>query len=295
MAWGDETLGFNASFRERDLERALERASERLPSGLFVDTAEVYGAKSKRFECTSEHIVGRCAKKARDDGRSVVVGTKVFTVPWTNVVMGGGVRLTTKSLVDALRASVERNGGEPVDLWSIHFPFPTWKQSALSDALAEGQNLGLCKAVGVSNYDASQMEEMHGCLAKRGIPLVTNQVKYSVLDRSVEKNGLLTKAKDLDVAIVAYSPLGGGALRTSNDKEIRTLNKLLEFIGAVNGGKTSYQVALRYLIQKGAIPIPSLTSEKRADDIADVLDFELDIEDISTIDEKLDYIERTSS
>ena len=106
---------------------------------------------------------------------------------------------------------------------------------------------------------------------------------------------MLTKAKDLDVAIVAYSPLGGGALRTSNDKEIRTLNKLLEFIGAVNGGKTSYQVALRYLIQKGAIPIPSLTSEKRADDIADVLDFELDIEDISTIDEKLDYIERTSS
>ena len=294
QAWGDAELGFNARFRERDLELAFERASARL-DGLFVDTAEVYGIKSARFEQSSEEIVGRCAARARARGRDLRVGTKVFTVPWTNVVMGGGVRLTTASLVDALRASVARNGGASFDLWSIHFPFPTWGQVALSDALAEGVNLGLCKAVGVSNYDAAQMEEMHALLAKRGIALVTNQVKYSVLDRSAEKSGLLAKAKELDVAVVAYSPLGGGALHTSPDKDIRTLNKLLEFIGAVNGGKSSSQVALRYLVQKGAIPIPSCTSVERADAIADVLTFELGEEDMETIDEKMDYIERKSS
>ena len=84
------------------------------------------------------------------------------------------------------------------------------------------------------------------------------------------------------------------ALRTSADPEIRTLDKLLEFIGAVNGGWTSAQVALNYLVRKGAIPIPSCTSVARADAIADVLEFELGVEDIETIDEKMDYIERKS-
>jgi diketogulonate reductase-like aldo/keto reductase len=136
------------------------------------------------------------------------------------------------------------------------------------------------------------MEEAHALLGKRGIPLVTNQVKYSVLDRAPEKNGLLALAKDLDVAIVAYSPLGGGLLRSSSDSEIRTLNKLLEFIGAINGGRTAAQVALNYLICKGAIPIPSCTSVERADSIADVMDFELGVEDVETIDEKLDYMDK---
>ena len=89
--------------------------------------------------------------------------------------------------------------------------------------------------------------------------------------------------------------MGGGALQTSADPEIRTLNKLLEFIGAVNGGQTSAQVALNYLVCKGAIPIPSCTSVARADAIADVLEFELGVEDIETIDEKMDYIESKSS
>jgi diketogulonate reductase-like aldo/keto reductase len=202
--------------------------------------------------------------------------------------------LTTKSLVDAIEASVGRNGGEAYDLVSIHFPFPTWTQSALCDALAEATERGLCRAVGVSNYDVRQMTEAHGLLAKRGIALATNQVKYSVLDRGAEKSGVLAAARDLDVAVVAYSPLSGGALRTSADPEIRTLDKLLEFIGAVNGGWTSAQVALNYLVRKGAIPIPSCTSVARADAIADVLEFELGVEDIETIDEKMDYIERKS-
>jgi len=299
MAWGDESLGFGDAYRERDLVDAMTRALER--GVTFVDTAEVYGVKSSTYEQSSEHIVGRTAKKAAASARggdgstregAAFVGTKVFTVPWTNVVMGGGVRLTTKSLVEALRASVERNGGEPYDLWSIHFPFPTWSQAALTDALAEGYDLGLCKSVGVSNYGAKQMEEAHGLLRKRGIPLVTNQVKYSVLDRAPEKNGLLSLAKDLDVAIVAYSPLGGGLLRSSADSEIRTFNKLLEFIGAINGGRTAAQVALNYLVCKGAIPIPSCTSVERADSIADVMDFELGVEDVETIDEKLDYMDK---
>ena len=293
-AWGDETRGFGTRYRERDLAAALSRALER--GVTFVDTAETYGAGARAFEQGAEEMVRRARTTARrDDARDdAFVGTKVLTVPWTNVSAGGEVRSTTKSLVDAIEASVGRNGGEAYDLVSIHFPFPTWTQSALCDALAEATERGLCRAVGVSNYDVRQMTEAHGLLAKRGIALATNQVKYSVLDRGAEKSGVLAAARDLDVAVVAYSPLSGGALRTSADPEIRTLDKLLEFIGAVNGGWTSAQVALNYLVRKGAIPIPSCTSVARADAIADVLEFELGVEDIETIDEKMDYIERKS-
>ena len=300
MHWGDETQGFGTKYRERDLSEAFEAAME---GGIdFVDTAEVYGAKSSKFEQSSEHIVGRCAAERRkrvsaDDDKEAMpafVGSKVFTVPWTNVVMGGSLRLSTASLVDALKESVKRNQSEPLDLWSIHFPFPTWSQGALVDALAQGMDLGLCKAVGVSNYNLKQMEEAYELLDARGIPLVTNQVKYSVLERGPEQTGLLKAAEDMGVTIVAYSPMGGGLLQTSADHEIRTLNKLLEFIGAVNGGKSSSQVALNYLMCKGAIPVASCTSVERAKQYADCLNFELGEEDVATIDEKLDYIDRQS-
>lgn len=69
QAWGDAQLGFNARFRERELELAFERASERL-DGLFVDTAEVYGIKSARFEQSAEQIVGGAPRgRARRDGK----------------------------------------------------------------------------------------------------------------------------------------------------------------------------------------------------------------------------------
>jgi len=287
MDWGDTERGFNARFREKDLAEAFAYA---LDHGVnFIDTAEVYGAKSNAYEQTSEHIVGRL--NAARDGDKAFVGTKVFTVPWTNVIMGGGLRLSSKALVDALRASVARNEGRPMDLWSIHFPFPTWSQQALTDALREGLDLGLCKSVGVSNYDAAQMTEAYELLRKHDIPLVTNQVKYSLLDRTCEKSGLLRAAKDMNVRVVAYSPLGGGELQSSEDAEIKTLCKLLEFIGAMgHGGRTTTQVALNYLMCKGAIPIAGCSSKRRAKEYCGALGWSLDPADVEMLDEKLDYI-----
>ncbi len=58
----------------------------------------------------------------------------------------------------------------------IHFPFPFFKQTTLADGLQEALDLGLATAVGVCNYNTSQLEEIHGLLDKKGIPLATNQV-----------------------------------------------------------------------------------------------------------------------
>jgi len=93
----------------------------------------VYGFGSSKYEQSSEHMVGRFANSWRNQaqggggggggGVSPVIGSKVFTIPWTNTIMGGGLRTSPDSLVTALQGSVGRVGG-PLDLWSIHFPFP---------------------------------------------------------------------------------------------------------------------------------------------------------------------------
>jgi aryl-alcohol dehydrogenase-like predicted oxidoreductase len=64
----------------------------------------------------------------------------------------------------------------------------------------------------VSNFDERRMRRAHAALAKRGVPLASNQIRYNLLHRSAEANGVLAAAKELDVTIIAYSPLEQGVL-----------------------------------------------------------------------------------
>ncbi len=182
ISWGDASRGFGTTFREKDAFDAFQRARK---SGInFFDTAEVYGYKGQKYEQSAEEILGRFVKN--DDSiikDEVVVGSKVFTIPWTNALMGGGIRLGKESLVKAGKESVKRMGGRRMDLWSIHFPFPSFSQDALMSALEESLDLGLTRAVGVSNYNTEQLERAFEILEKRGIPLASNQIEYSVVNR----------------------------------------------------------------------------------------------------------------
>ena len=129
LQWGDEKCGFNSAYRESDLRAAFDAAAG---GGIgFWDTAEVYGYQQHQFGSGSEQLLGRFAAELQEEPPTpLCVGSKVFTIPWTNLLVGGSPRLGREALVAALRASVERVG-RPLDLWSIHFPFPTFKQSVL--------------------------------------------------------------------------------------------------------------------------------------------------------------------
>ncbi|MBE0696981.1 MAG: aldo/keto reductase, partial [Anaerolineaceae bacterium] len=124
------------------------------------------------------------------------------------------------------------------------------------------------KAVGVSNYEQSWMRRAFDALAREGIHLASNQVEYSLLNRKVEKNGLLQKCKELDVKLIAYSPLGMGLLTgkytASNPPQgirasvvnynrrrlehMEPLMTLMKRIGSDHAGKTPAQVALNWVI-----------------------------------------------
>ena len=78
--------------------------------------------------------------------------------------------------------------------------------------MADAVEAGKVKTVGVSNYSAEQMRLAHAELTKRGIPLASNQVQYSLLYRKPEVDGVLDACHELGVTLIAYSPLAQGAL-----------------------------------------------------------------------------------
>ena len=250
----------------------------------FFDTAEVYGFGG------SERTLGQFLPAGE---QKVIIATKFFPMPW---------RLGKSSLEAALRESLERLQVARVDLYLIHFPIPPVAVETWMEALAEAVEAGLTRAVGVSNYNPEQMARAHAALAKRGIPLACNQVEYSLLKRGAERNGLLSLCRELDVTLVAYRPVASGLLagKYSLDNppqgwrgrlynrhllaRVQPLIGLLRQVGSAHGGKTPSQVALNWLICKGALPIPGATKVEHMQENAGALGWRLTAEEVAALD-----------
>jgi len=192
-SWGDKGFwSYGKSHTREDITQAYQ---ECLDAGLnFFDTAEIYG------QGESERILGECK---RVDGRPIISASKFAPTP---------NRLSARTLQQALNASLERLGVETIDLYQIHWPYSFIGVDALMDALAQAVQSGKIRAVGVSNYSASLMRKAHARQARHDIPLASNQVHYSLLHRKPEVNGVLQSCRELNVALIAYSPLEQGLL-----------------------------------------------------------------------------------
>jgi aryl-alcohol dehydrogenase-like predicted oxidoreductase len=147
------------------------------------------------------------------------------------------------------------------------------------------------------------MHLTHQVLSKRGVPLASNQVNYSLLNRNVEKNGLLKACKELGVTLIAYSPIAKGVLtgkytteitppgmrENSYDKErltqVQPLIRLMREIGQAHNDKSPPQVALNWLICKGAVPIPGAKNGHQAHENAGALGWRLTDEEVTALDE----------
>ncbi len=288
-AWGDRRFwNFGRDYDEADI-RAVFDAS--LAAGVnFFDTAEVYGNGS------SERFLGSFILGA---GQPVIVATKFFPFPW---------RLSKASLLHALRNSLERLNLQQIDLYQVHWPFPPIPVETWAEALAQAAQLGLTRAVGVSNYNVEQMRGVSAVLAKRGVVLASNQVEYSLLKRDVEQNGLLKACQELGVTLIAYSPLAQGVLtgkyspvhpmpgmrglrhsRASLEK-VRPLLRRLGEIGEAHGGKSLAQVALNWTICKGAVPIPGAKNARQAQDNLGALGWRLSEAEVATLDDASEKI-----
>ena len=289
MTWGDAKglarfhpakTAYGGSHGFEEEKRALEAG---LAAGVnLFDTAAMYsGGAAER----------RLGELARD--RDVLIASKYPS----------SLSFRAEDFPRELEGSLKRLGRTSIDLYQHHFPSNRVSIPQLMERVADAVETGKVKAVGVSNYSAGQMREAHTALARRGIPLASNQVEYSLLHRQPEANGILDACRELGITLIAYSPLAGGALTgkysaTQRASGLRRFlpnfgRKAMEAIQPVVAllrqigeryGKTPSQVAIRWLVENPLVlPIPGAKNGIQASENAGALSFSLTFEEVDRL------------
>ncbi len=283
-AWGKgQVWGYGKSYTDKDLKETFQTA---IRSGIrLYDTAEVYG------EGESESFLGQFLKEKGSE--KIYIATKFAPLPW---------RISTSELLKALRGSLNRLGLKSVDLYQIHWASPPRSIKAWMEPLAQAVKDGLAAEVGVSNFSRGQMLRAQEALAAHGVPLASNQMQYSLARRKNELNGLVEECKKTNIRFIAYSPLGMGMLSGKYSPQnppsgprrlfyfgqlgrVQTLVGKLKELGEAHGGKTVNQVALNWILCKGALPIPGAKNAAQAEENAGAMGWRLDPAEVEALDE----------
>ncbi|CAM6085597.1 unnamed protein product [Calypogeia fissa] len=284
-SWGDAFFWHEGGWDDKKAKEAKAAFDTTVDVGLpFIDTAEVYGQKFPWGGDDSESLLGRFLKeRQKKDSTKVIVATKFAAFPW---------RLGRGAVVSAARNSLRKLGVDSIDLYQLHWP-GLWGNEEYIDGLADAVELGLVKAVGVSNYKESRLRDAHAQLKKRGITLASNQVHYNLVYRLPEQNGVKRTCDELGVSLIAYSPMGqgvltgkyspdklppGGRSRVYNREFMTKLDPLLKRMKEIGQqyNKTQTQVALNWLVSQGnVIPIPGAKSADQAKEFAGALGWNL--------------------
>ena len=250
----------------------------------WFDTAEVYGGG--RSEAALSHAL---VTSGRRNGE-VVIATK-----WWPLLR------TAANIKSTIGQRLQRLAPFGIDLYQVHQPFALASTAAQMHAMSDLVVEHKIRAIGVSNFSASKMRAAHRLLADKGIPLVSNQVRYSLLDRRIESNGILQAAQELGITIIAYSPLAQGiltgkfhhdpgsirsrpgprkwmaAFRPDGLARSRKLVAAVEDIARARG-VTPGQVALNWVIHAhgdSTVVIPGATTVPHAAENAGAADFRL--------------------
>jgi diketogulonate reductase-like aldo/keto reductase len=213
------SLGFG-TWRYRGGVRPLLSAIEQ--GARFIDTAETYG---------SEEVVGVAIRGCRPD---VFVATKARPKNFRKL-----------DLIRAAEGSLCRLGTDYIDLYQLHWPNYTIPIEETMAGMEELVESGKIRYIGVSNFSARELASAQRALRKHRI--VSNQVRYSLIDRTIE-NGLLKFCENNQITIIAFSPLGAdySSFRAHDPGGI-----LAQV--AHKYGKTEAQVALNWVIKNSRI------------------------------------------
>jgi len=277
------------------LDRATVRAivESSLEAGVsWFDTAEAYGGGEAERALT---------EALRELGRKP--GEVVLATKWMPFLR------TARSITRTIDRRREALGEYPIDLYQIHNPYSLSSIEAQLREMAALAREGRIRAIGVSNFSEEQMRRAHRLLAEEGIPLASNQVRYSLLHREIESNGVLEAARELDVTIIAYSPLAQGllagayhddpqrirerpgmrkhlkAFRPEELERTRPLIEELRWIAAAHETSPA-EVALSWLLSahgEAVVTIPGASSAEQARRNARAMDLRLSEEEIEKL------------
>ncbi|WP_078549625.1 aldo/keto reductase [Litchfieldia alkalitelluris] len=258
----------------------------------WFDTAEVYGKGS------SEMALSESLFNINVNEEDALIATKW----WPLFRRANSIPKTIDQRIKALN-------GRRIDLYQVHQPFSFSSVRDQMKAMAELIRINKIRYVGVSNFSAKKMADADDTLKKQGYFLASNQVKYSLLDRRIETNGVLDTAKERGITVIAYSPLEQGILsgKFHKNPEIiknmtgpRKHSKLLKPAGlektkplidllekmAAKYEVSSSQIALNWLIHfhgDTVVAIPGATKPHHAKENIGALNFTLTQEDMDEI------------
>jgi aryl-alcohol dehydrogenase-like predicted oxidoreductase len=266
----------------------------------LIDTADAYGNGH------NEELVGRVVADRRNEA---FIATKFGIVfepeeTGTEVPTGWGFSLNINGKPDYLQRSLEnslnRLGMSHIDLWYAHYPDPATPIEDTVGAMSEAVSAGKVRFLGLSNVTAEQVHRAH-----KVHPIAAVQYEYSLWRREVETE-MLPTLRELGIALVPWSPLGGGFLTgtidvlgaddfrnnnpryqgenlAANKQRFEPLMKLAEELGI-----TAAQLSLAWLLHQGEeiIPIPGTRSRERVTENAKAAEIIFDsgtVENISKL------------
>lgn len=247
----------------------------------LIDTAEAYGWGE------SERLLGEALRLVEAE---FLIATKA-----------SGFRWGADDIARAAERSRRRLGVDAIDLFQHHWPPPFYASlCTVAQGLEKAVDQGHARYVGVSNYDSRLLARMLECFHRH--EPVSNQVQYSLAYRLPE-NRLLPLHREKGVTTIAWSPLAKGALSASNPQDLskratraqrsdpvfrkaldskRLHNVLEEIAGEL--GATKSQVALAWLVHKGALPIPGTRRPERVREYARAGSLELTAGQVERLD-----------
>jgi aryl-alcohol dehydrogenase-like predicted oxidoreductase len=248
----------------------------------WFDTAQAYGGGE------SERNLSTALQAAGIDSKDIHIATK-----WWPVMK------TADNLKDTIDERLECLSPYPIAHHIVHQPFSVSSVDKQMHAMADLMDAGKIQSVGVSNFSAGAMRRSHEILQSRGYGLAANQVRYSMVTRGIERNGVLDAAQELGITLIAWSPLEQGLLtgrfheqgqvpksvgwmrrgqiRTTGLKKTRPQIEKMKTLGEKYGASVA-QVALNYTINvhgDTVVAIPGASKAAQVEQNLGALQFKL--------------------
>ena len=232
------------------------------------DLANNYGPEPGSAEINFGRILRENFRPYRDE---LTITTKAGYHMWEGPYGEWGSR---KHMLASLDQSLRRLGLEYVDIFYHHRMDPDTPLEETMLALEQAVRSGKALYAGLSNYDGERLEQAAAILSELRVPFVINQNRYSIFDRTIERNGLKDTAKRLGKGIIAFSPLSQGLLTDRYlhgipaDSRIRTDSRFLQESAltedrlrqirelndlASERGQSLAQMALAWILRDGVV------------------------------------------
>jgi aryl-alcohol dehydrogenase-like predicted oxidoreductase len=242
-------------FEGDDLSAARALIDAAFEAGITLfDTADIYGAGGPSGFGGAEVLLGRLFAE------SPALRSKMVLASKGGIIIGTPYDSSAAYIESAIDASLKRLGTDHIDLWQVHRPDILTHPAELARALEAAKAAGKIGAIGVSNCTVAQTNALIAYLES---PLATIQPELSPLCLGPIEDGTLDLAMTHDLAVLAWSPLGGGRLMSPMSERERAVAAALQDQADAFGVSLS-SAAFSWIMAHPARPIPIIGSQNAA-------------------------------